>query len=123
MIFHRCNGVLGTCPPIDVTVINLQEGQASLTRSNFASSIVFQSNTNKLHLKLSVFYVTCSTFSVKWSLIKPEEDCLLTEKNTTLPSNTNNHILTGLDLRDTERYKVVVRAIKQYSRGIWVTRV
>ena len=80
MIFHRCNGVLGTCPPIDVTVINLQGGQASLTRSNFASSIVFQSNTNKLHLKLSGFSVTCSTFSVKWSLIKPEEDCLLTEK-------------------------------------------
>ena len=110
MIFHRCNGVLGTCPPTDVTVINLQEGQASLTRSNFASSIVFQSNTDKLHLKLSGFSVTCGSFGVKWSLLKPEENCLLSEKNTTLPSNTNNHILTGLDLRDTERYKVVVRA-------------
>ena len=108
--FHRCNGVVGTCPPRSVAAIYFQEGQASLTFSNFAQTITFQSNTDKLHLKLSGFFVTCGSLVVKWSLIKAEENCYLAENNATLPSNTDNHDLTGLNMQNTERYKIVVQA-------------
>jgi hypothetical protein len=42
-------------------------------------------------------------------LIKDEDKCDLSQNNATLPSNTNNHILVGLNLQNTKRYKVVVQ--------------
>ena len=65
---------------------------------------------DKLHLKLSGFAVTCGSLVVKWSLIQAEESCHLPEDNATLPSNTNNHVITGLKMQNTERYKIVVQA-------------
>ena len=108
--FHRCNGIARTCPPRNVAEIHLQEGQANITFSNFVQTIVFQSNTDKLHLKLSGFSVTCGSLVVKWSLIKAEENCHLPENSATLPSNTDNHVITGLKMQNTERYKIVVQA-------------
>ena len=54
--------------------------------------------------------MTCGPLLVKWSLIKAEENCYLAENNTTLSANTNNHVLTGLDMQNTKRYKIVVQA-------------
>ena len=90
--------------------IDLKEGQASLTLSNFAKTIAFQSNTEELYLKLSGFSVTCGSLDIKWSLIKAEENCYLAENSGTLSSDINNHILTGLNMKDTNTYKIVVRA-------------
>ena len=109
-IFLRCNGVIATCPPSSIVTIHLQDGQASLTSSNFASSIVFQSNTDQLNLQVSGFSATCGSLVVRWSLIKYRDNCYLRSDNATLSRNTINHILTGLDLHNTERYKVVVQA-------------
>ena len=108
--FHRCNGLIETCPPRNVTAIRLQGGQVSLTSSNFDQTVAFQSSTDKLHLKLSGFSATCGSLVVKWSLIKAEETCHLAENNATLLSNTNNHILTSINLQNTKRYKIVVQA-------------
>jgi hypothetical protein len=47
---------------------------------------------------------------VRWSLIKAENSCNLGRNNATLSSNTNNHILAGLNLQNTDTYKVVVQA-------------
>ena len=63
-----------------------------------------------MHLKLSGFSVTCGSLVVKWSLIKAEENCHLPENSATLPSNTDNHVITGLKMQNTERYKIVVQA-------------
>ena len=101
---------MATCPPSSIVPIHLQNGQASLLRSNFASSIAFQSNTDKLHLQLSGFSATCGSLVVRWSLIKHKDSCHLRINNATLSSNRNNHILTGLNLQNTEIYKVVVQA-------------
>jgi hypothetical protein len=107
--FHRCNGVIGTCPPTHITPIYLQEGQASLTHSNFARPVAFQSSSDKLHLQLSGFSSTCGSITVKWSLIKAGDNCILGKNNATLSSSTNNHILADLNLWTTETYKVVVQ--------------
>ncbi|CAB3984855.1 extracellular matrix A-like [Paramuricea clavata] len=107
---ERCNGVIGTCPPTAINPIYLQEGQARITVSNFAKTVTFQSSTDKLHLQLSGFSVTCGSLTVRWSLIKAENSCYLGRNNATLSSNTNNHILTGLNLQNTDTYKVVVQA-------------
>ena len=90
--------------------IYLHEGQASLTLSSFATTIVFQSSTDKLHLQLSGFSVTCGSLTVRWSLIKAEDKCNLGRNNATLSSNSNNHILVGLNLENIATYKVVVQA-------------
>jgi hypothetical protein len=108
--FRRCNGVIGTCPPTAINPIYLQEGQAKITVSNFATTVTFQSSTDKLHLQLSGFSVTCGSLTVRWSLIKAENSCNLGRNNATLSSNTNNHIFAGLDLQNTDTYKVVVQA-------------
>ena len=101
---------MATCPSTNITQIYLQEGQARLKRSNFATPIVFQSSTDKLHLQLSGFSVSCGSFAVRWSLIKAEDSCYLGRNNATLSSNTNNHFLTGLNLQNSDTYKVVVQA-------------
>jgi hypothetical protein len=108
--FHRCDGKTGTCPPAAITPIYLQDGQVIITRDDFAKPIRFQSSTDKLHLKLSGFSVTCGSLTVTWSLVNDKDKCKLGENNATLPSNTNNHILVGLNLQNTETYKVVVQA-------------
>jgi hypothetical protein len=108
--FRRCNGVIGTCPPTAINPIYLQEGQARITVSNFAKTVTYQSSTDKLHLQLSGFSVTCGSLTVRWSLIKAENSCNLGRNNATLSSNTNNHILAGLNLQNTDTYKVVVQA-------------
>jgi hypothetical protein len=70
---------------------------------------MFQSSTDKLHLKLSGFSVTCGSRTMRWSLIKGEDKCNLEDNNTPLPLNTNNHVLVGLNLANAETYKVAVQ--------------
>ena len=55
------------------------------------------------------FTVTCGSLAVRWSLIKNRDSCLLGKHNAKLASNTNNHILAGLNLKNTDTYKVVVQ--------------
>ena len=110
LFFLRCNGVLGTCPPSTITPISLQDGKAILTLSSFASPISFQWNTNKLHLRINGFSVNCSTFSIRWSLLKADYSCRLGKIPATLPSNTNNHILSGFNLKNTQSYKIAAQA-------------
>ena len=106
---ERCDGVIGTCPPATTTPIYIQDGQASITLADFATPTAFQPSTDKLHLKLNGFSLTCGSLTVKWSLIKDDDKCNLDKNNATLLSNTKNHILIGLNLQDAETYKVVVQ--------------
>ena len=62
-----------------------------------------------MHIKLNGFSVTCGLLSVRWSVIEDEDICKLVQNNATLPSNTNNHIIVGLNLQNTKRYKVAVQ--------------
>lgn len=100
---------MGTCPPRIVDVINLQGGQSALTLANFASSIRYQSSTDKIYLKLTGFTITCGDLTIKWSLLKGTQSCALGTSPASL-KNTNTHILSGLTLNNGETYKVVVQA-------------
>ena len=108
--FCRCDGLTGTCPPSYIVPIYIHYGQATVTLANFTTSIAFQSYTDRLHLLLSGFSTTCGPLRLRWSLVKDENSCHLGRDNATLSSTIINHILTGLDLHNTERYKVVVQA-------------
>ena len=100
--------MLGTCPPQTVDAIKLHDGQSALTLSNFASATAYQSTTGKLYLKLSNFSVTCGDLTTKWSLLQDIAICALGKNTGSLPP-TNNHVLSGLTLKNDEAYKVVVQ--------------
>ncbi|XP_028398913.1 uncharacterized protein LOC114522435 [Dendronephthya gigantea] len=106
---ERCNGVLGTCSSRIVDKITLSSGQIVLTLPNFANAIAYQSTTDKLYLKLTGFTVTCGALNIKWSLLKSKDSCAL-GKNPGSLTNSINHVLSGLTLRNSEIYKVVVQA-------------
>ena len=108
--FHRCDGVLGTCRPQLLEAIKLQDGQAALTDSNFAASVTFQSATDKLYLKLTDFSVNCGAFTIKWSLLRSKDGCSVANNTKNLSSSSNIYRLTGLSLKDSEKYKIVVQA-------------
>ena len=67
---------LGTCRPQNVEAIKLQDGQAALTDSSFASSITFQSTTDQLYLKLTGFSVSCGALTTKWSFTEKQRRLL-----------------------------------------------
>ena len=106
--FQRCDGTSGTCVPQAIDKITLQGGKVALTASNFASTITYQSTTDKLYLKLTGFSVTCGELTMKWSLLKGKDSCALGNNPTSL-SSKKNHALSGLTLRNNEAYKVVVQ--------------
>ena len=102
--------MLGTCPPNSIDQIKFNQGQATITLPDFSSSVSFQSSTNRLYLKLNSFSSTCGSINLKWSLLKSTDSCTLNQTSATLPSNKNNHALTGLTLQHTITYKIVIQA-------------
>lgn len=108
-LLFRCDGVLGTCPLRSTDVITHKRGEVMLTSLDFASSLSYQATTDKFHLKITGFSVSCGTLTLKWSLLKGQESCSARNVSGTLPS-TSNQILSGLSLKNGETYKILLQS-------------
>ena len=116
MLSFRCSGINETCPPEELTELEIRKGQAILTTLNFDGNATFQSQTDQLYLEVRGFTVSCGDLILKWSLLNTTDTCMVGPNGVILPSDTDNYILNSLNLENFETYKIAVQATD--SRGI-----
>ncbi|XP_046862982.1 uncharacterized protein LOC124456627 [Xenia sp. Carnegie-2017] len=107
---ERCNGKYLTCPSQSKTQIEIINGQVQITDSNWIKSVNFQSRTDRLYLQTRNFSASCGILKIKWSIIKSNKLCSLSEVKRVFVGNPVNHVITGLNMTSDETYKIVVQA-------------